>query len=131
MTRVRRSRIRALAALAALLLPLVAAAVPPETYRKAVAKAGRKPGRAAGKVAIVTGAAQGFGLEIAHGLAAQGAGKVGGPIAAQAMRLLLVVIAGFLLAVYEAPLWSVFVLSTVAMIVMGLSTAFLVKRTAW
>jgi len=30
-------------------------------------------GRAAGKVAMVTGAAQGFGLEIAHDLAAQGA----------------------------------------------------------
>ena len=44
-----------------------------EQYRRKVAKAGGKPGRAAGKVAIVTGAAQGFGLEIAQDLAAQGA----------------------------------------------------------
>jgi len=44
-----------------------------EAYRRNVAKAGRKLGRAGGKVAIVTGAAQGFGLEIAADLAAQGA----------------------------------------------------------
>jgi len=31
------------------------------------------PGRVAGKIAIITGAAQGFGLEIAHNLASQGA----------------------------------------------------------
>ncbi len=34
---------------------------------------GKLVGRAAGKVAMVTGAAQGFGLEIAHDLASQGA----------------------------------------------------------
>ncbi len=44
-----------------------------ESYRKAVAKAAAAGGRAAGKVAFVTGAAQGFGLEIAQDLAAQGA----------------------------------------------------------
>ena len=44
-----------------------------EAYRRQVAKAGKRPGRAVGKVAIVTGAAQGFGLEIAQDLAAQGA----------------------------------------------------------
>ncbi|MCX7046586.1 MAG: SDR family NAD(P)-dependent oxidoreductase [Candidatus Sumerlaeota bacterium] len=44
-----------------------------ESYRRAVA-AGQGPlGRIVGKVAIVTGAAQGFGLEIAQDLAAQGA----------------------------------------------------------
>jgi rhamnose utilization protein RhaD (predicted bifunctional aldolase and dehydrogenase)/NAD(P)-dependent dehydrogenase (short-subunit alcohol dehydrogenase family) len=43
-----------------------------EAYRKRVLKSAC-PGRAAGKVALVTGAAQGFGLEIAQDLAAQGA----------------------------------------------------------
>ena len=44
-----------------------------ESYRKGVAAAGRTKGRGAGKVAVVTGAAQGFGLEISQDLIAQGA----------------------------------------------------------
>lgn len=45
-----------------------------EAYRKKVAAAGTAAaGRLKGKVAVVTGAAQGFGLEIAQGLAAEGA----------------------------------------------------------
>ncbi len=43
-----------------------------EAYRKQVAKAANKGGRVAGKVAVVTGAAQGFGLEIAQAFAAEG-----------------------------------------------------------
>jgi rhamnose utilization protein RhaD (predicted bifunctional aldolase and dehydrogenase)/NAD(P)-dependent dehydrogenase (short-subunit alcohol dehydrogenase family) len=43
-----------------------------ESYRKQVAAAGGA-GRLQGKVAVVTGAAQGFGLEISQGLAANGA----------------------------------------------------------
>jgi rhamnose utilization protein RhaD (predicted bifunctional aldolase and dehydrogenase)/NAD(P)-dependent dehydrogenase (short-subunit alcohol dehydrogenase family) len=44
-----------------------------EAYRRGVAAGDRPPGRAAGKVALVTGAAQGFGLGIAADLVAQGA----------------------------------------------------------
>jgi rhamnose utilization protein RhaD (predicted bifunctional aldolase and dehydrogenase)/NAD(P)-dependent dehydrogenase (short-subunit alcohol dehydrogenase family) len=44
-----------------------------ESYRRKVAAGSGRPGRAVGKVAIVTGAAQGFGCEIAQDLAAQGA----------------------------------------------------------
>lgn len=45
-----------------------------EVYRKKVAAAsGAAAGRLKGKIALVTGAAQGFGLEIAQSLAAQGA----------------------------------------------------------
>ena len=45
-----------------------------EAYRKKVAAASAAAaGRVTGKVAIVTGAAQGFGLEIAQGLASEGA----------------------------------------------------------
>ncbi len=43
-----------------------------ESYRRQVAAAKAGAGRAVGKVAVVTGAAQGFGLEIAQDLAAQG-----------------------------------------------------------
>jgi NAD(P)-dependent dehydrogenase (short-subunit alcohol dehydrogenase family)/rhamnose utilization protein RhaD (predicted bifunctional aldolase and dehydrogenase) len=44
-----------------------------ESYRRAVKAASGGTGKVAGKVALVTGAAQGFGLEIAQDLAAQGA----------------------------------------------------------
>ncbi len=44
-----------------------------EAYRRKVAARQSAKGQAAGKVALVTGAAQGFGLEIARDLAAQGA----------------------------------------------------------
>jgi rhamnose utilization protein RhaD (predicted bifunctional aldolase and dehydrogenase)/NAD(P)-dependent dehydrogenase (short-subunit alcohol dehydrogenase family) len=44
-----------------------------ESYRRAVKAAAAGAGKVAGKVALVTGAAQGFGLEIAQDLAAQGA----------------------------------------------------------
>ena len=48
-----------------------------EAYRKKVAAAvGGSSGRLKNKVAVVTGAAQGFGLEIARGLAAEGASVV-------------------------------------------------------
>ncbi len=51
-----------------------------ETYRRQIAKGTAQAGRAAGKVAFVTGAAQGFGLEIARDLAGQGAHVVLGDI---------------------------------------------------
>ena len=44
-----------------------------ESYRKKVSAGERAAGRAAGKVIVVTGAAQGFGLGIAESLAEQGA----------------------------------------------------------
>ena len=43
-----------------------------ESYRKTVSLALRSAGRVGGKVAIVTGAAQGFGLEISQAFAAEG-----------------------------------------------------------
>jgi rhamnose utilization protein RhaD (predicted bifunctional aldolase and dehydrogenase)/NAD(P)-dependent dehydrogenase (short-subunit alcohol dehydrogenase family) len=44
-----------------------------ESYRREVASSGARSGRVAGKVALVTGAAQGFGLQIAQDLVAEGA----------------------------------------------------------
>jgi NAD(P)-dependent dehydrogenase (short-subunit alcohol dehydrogenase family) len=44
-----------------------------ESYRRSVSLTSADGGRLQGKVAIVTGAAQGFGLDIARGLAAEGA----------------------------------------------------------
>jgi rhamnose utilization protein RhaD (predicted bifunctional aldolase and dehydrogenase)/NAD(P)-dependent dehydrogenase (short-subunit alcohol dehydrogenase family) len=44
-----------------------------EAYRRGVAAAGRRTGQASGLIAVVTGAAQGFGLEIAQNLGEEGA----------------------------------------------------------
>lgn len=72
-----------------------------------------------------------FGLGLCLYFGSQGAGRVGGAIAAQAIRLAVVVIGGWLLARLGLPLWSVFTLSVGAMIAMGLGTALFVKLTRW
>lgn len=58
-----------------------------EAYRQAVSIAAAAAGRAAGKVAFVTGAAQGFGLEIAQDLIAQGAHVALADVNAEGARL--------------------------------------------
>jgi putative MATE family efflux protein len=72
-----------------------------------------------------------FGLGLCLYFGSQGAGRVGGAIAAQAIRLSVVVIGGWLLAQARLPLWSVFALSVGAMIAMGLATALFVKLARW
>jgi NAD(P)-dependent dehydrogenase (short-subunit alcohol dehydrogenase family)/rhamnose utilization protein RhaD (predicted bifunctional aldolase and dehydrogenase) len=47
-----------------------------EIYRKKVSAAGGKEGRVAGKIAVVTGAAQGFGLGLAEALLGEGANVI-------------------------------------------------------
>lgn len=72
-----------------------------------------------------------FGLGLCLYFSAQGAGRVGGAIAAQAMRLAVAVLGGWALVSYGAPLWTVFALSAAAMVPMGLGTALFIKLARW
>lgn len=72
-----------------------------------------------------------FGIGLCLYFASQGAGRVGGAILAQAIRLGIVVLGGWFLGRLGLPLWSVFALSVSAMIAMGLGTALFVKLTRW
>lgn len=72
-----------------------------------------------------------FGLGLCLYFASQGAGRVGGAIAAQALRLTVVLVGGWALASYGTPLWTVFALSAAAMLPMGLGTALFIKLARW
>lgn len=72
-----------------------------------------------------------FGIGLCLYFASQGAGKVGGPIVAQAARLAVVVIGGYLLTQAKAPLWTLFALAGFSMVVQGLGTALAVRITRW
>ena len=72
-----------------------------------------------------------LGLGLCLYFASQGAGRVGGAIAAQAMRLGVVIFGGWALVRWGAPLWTVFALSAAAMVPMGLGTALFIKFARW
>lgn len=72
-----------------------------------------------------------FGIGLCLYFASQGAGRVGGPIAAQTLRLVIVAIGGFLLLRADAPLWTLFALSAFAMVALGLGTAAAIYFTPW
>lgn len=72
-----------------------------------------------------------FGLGLCLYFASQGAGRVGGAIIAQALRLAVIVIGGAILVEQSAPLSAVFALSAGAMILMGLATALFVRLSRW
>lgn len=72
-----------------------------------------------------------FGLGLCLYFASQGAGRVGGAIAAQAVRSVIVLAGGVLLLQLHAPLEAIFILSFVAMTIMGLGTALFVGLARW
>lgn len=63
--------------------------------------------------------------------AAQGAGKLLGPVLAGTLRLLLVAVGGWLLVQYGAPVGAMFALISVAMLLYGLVTALTVYYVRW
>jgi Na+-driven multidrug efflux pump len=72
-----------------------------------------------------------FGLGVCLYFASQGAAKVGGPVLAGTIRLLLVGLGGWWLVSIHAPAWTLFALVGLAMVVFGLSTAASVLLTRW
>src|SRR3954454_22527029 len=72
-----------------------------------------------------------FGMGTCLYFASQGAAKVGGPVLAGTMRLLIVAIGGWWLASIHAPAWTLFALVGAAMSVFGLTTAASIRFTRW
>jgi putative MATE family efflux protein len=72
-----------------------------------------------------------FGLGLSLYFSSLGAGKVGGPVLAGTLRLLLVAIGGWLLARAQAEAWTIFALVAVGMAAYGVSAALIVKFTDW
>src|SRR5438477_1069584 len=70
-----------------------------------------------------------FGMGVCLYFASQGATKVGGPVLAGTIRLLLVGLGGWWLVSIAAPAWTLFALVGVAMVVFGLSTALSIRLT--
>jgi Na+-driven multidrug efflux pump len=71
----------------------------------------------------------GFGLSLYF--SALGAGKVGGPVLAGTLRLLVVAVGGALLARADAEPWTIFALVALGMAVFGLAAGVTVWRTSW
>ncbi|MBR1209225.1 MATE family efflux transporter [Bradyrhizobium sp. JYMT SZCCT0180] len=72
-----------------------------------------------------------FGTGLALYFASQGAAKVGGPVMAGTIRLLLVGLGGWWLASSGAPAWTLFALVGAAMVAYGLSTVLFIRFTRW
>ena len=72
-----------------------------------------------------------FGVGLCLYFASQGAGRIGGVILAQALRLLIIVAGGWSIISSQGQLSDVFLLSASAMAAMGIATAFVVKLSRW
>lgn len=72
-----------------------------------------------------------FGTGVCLYFASQGAAKVGGPVLAGTVRLLLVGLGGWWLVSIDAPAWTLFALVGAAMVVFGLVTVLSVWLARW
>jgi putative MATE family efflux protein len=72
-----------------------------------------------------------FGLGLSLYFSSLGAGKVGGPVLAGTVRLLLVALGGAVLAWAHAPAWTIFALVALGMAAYGLSMVLAVRYTSW
>ncbi|MDX2237163.1 MAG: MATE family efflux transporter [Hyphomonadaceae bacterium] len=72
-----------------------------------------------------------FGLGLCLYFASQGAGKIVGPILAQAGRFAVVAAGGWALTAAGAPLWTLFALIALSMAALGLGSVAAVRFTPW
>ncbi len=72
-----------------------------------------------------------LGVSLCLYFASQGAGKIIGPVLAQTLRLGTTICGGLALTPYDAPVWTLYVLSAAAMAAQGLATAASVRWTNW
>jgi Na+-driven multidrug efflux pump len=72
-----------------------------------------------------------FGLGLCLYFSSMGAGKVGGPVLAGTLRLVVVAAGGWALALAQAPPWTIFALVALAMAAYGLATVVAVRVTSW
>lgn len=72
-----------------------------------------------------------FALGLCLYFAAQGAGRIIGPVLAGTLRLLLIAVGGWWLATRQAPVAHLFALVSVAMVLYGLVTAWVIYRDDW
>ena len=72
-----------------------------------------------------------FGLGLCLYFSSLGAGKVAGPVLAGTLRLVLVGLGGWALALLQTPPWTIFALVALGMAVYGLATVAAVRYTRW
>ena len=72
-----------------------------------------------------------FGMGLVLYFSSMGAGKVGGPVLAGTVRLVLVAVGGWLLTQAHAPVWTIYALVALGMVVYGLATAAAIWFTSW
>jgi putative MATE family efflux protein len=72
-----------------------------------------------------------FGLGLCLYFSSLGAGKVGGPVLAGTLRLVVVAVGGWMLAQAQAAPWTIFALVAAGMASYGLATVLAVRFTNW
>ena len=72
-----------------------------------------------------------FGLGLCLYFSSLGAGKVGGPVLAGTLRLAVVAIGGWMLAVAQTPPWTIFALVALGMVAYGVAMVVAVRVTSW
>ena len=72
-----------------------------------------------------------FGLGLCLYFSALAAGKVGGPVLAGTLRLVVIALGGWILAAAHAPSWTIFALVALGMAAYGIASVAAVRYTIW
>lgn len=72
-----------------------------------------------------------YGLGLCLYFAAQGAGRVLGPVLAGTVRLVIIAVGGWWILATDQPMWAMFALVGFAMLVYGAATALAIAVTRW